>query len=183
MSNSETPPAPAYFPTSTSSPLHPPTELYSKLRNLLEKNGDLIKTQDFTVPPRSGKAWTVPKGAIWRLSTPDGPQVGDLNIWNAHNPRERFWASRTRQLQGSHVMQGDRLWSCLPYMRPMCGMIRDNCLLKDAPGTAKNGGREESRDERGGITKWGGRCHDLLGMYLTSPHLTSPHLTSPHLLE
>jgi hypothetical protein len=45
----------------------------------------------------------------------------------------------------------------------MCGMLRDNCLLRDAPGHAANGGREERRDERGGITKWGGRCHDLLG--------------------
>jgi uncharacterized protein YcgI (DUF1989 family) len=65
-------------------------------------------------------------------------------------------------------MQGDRLWSCLPWMRVLCGMVRDGCLLKDAPvregeEAAKNGGREESRDERGGLTKWGGRCHDLLG--------------------
>jgi uncharacterized protein YcgI (DUF1989 family) len=156
-------PAPAYFPTHADSPLHPPTALYEKLRNLKEENGELVKIQDFVIPPRSGKAWKVPKGAIWRLSTPDGPQVGDLNIWNANNPRERFWASRTRQLQGSHVMEGDRLWSNLPYIRPMCGLIRDNCLLKDAPGSAKNGGREESRDQRGGITKFGGRCHDLLG--------------------
>lgn len=44
-------------------------------------------------------------------------------------------------------------------MRAMCGMLRDNCLLSDAPG----GSREARRDERGGITRFGGRCHDLLG--------------------
>ena len=60
------------------------------------------------VPPRSGRAWNVPAGVIFRLSTPEGPQVGDLNVWNAKDPRERFWAARTRQLQGSHVREGDR---------------------------------------------------------------------------
>ncbi|KAF2845232.1 hypothetical protein T440DRAFT_281357 [Plenodomus tracheiphilus IPT5] len=155
------PPAPAYFPTSSDSPLHPPKELYDKLRNLPSEQ--LIKTQDFTIAPRSGLAWTVSSGCILRLSTPAGPQVGDLNIWNANDPRERFWAARTRQLQGSHVKEGDRLWSNLPFMRPLCGVVRDGCEIKDGEGDSKNGGREEKRDERGGITKWGGRCHDLLG--------------------
>jgi len=41
-------------------------------------------------------------------------------------------------------------------MRPLCGIIEDDCEIK-------NVGREEKRDERGGVTKWGGRCHDLLG--------------------
>ncbi|KAF1947559.1 hypothetical protein EJ02DRAFT_365139 [Clathrospora elynae] len=160
------PPAPAYFPTSAYSPLHPPQSLYSKLRNLNESC--LVKKQDFVIPPRSGRAWKVGQGQIWRLSTPEGPQVGDLNIWNQHDPRERFWAARTRQLQGSHVVEGDRLWSSLPFMRPLCGVVRDGCEIKDAPvgegkGDGKNCGREERRDKRGGVTKWGGRCHDLLG--------------------
>ncbi|KAH7071769.1 meiotic chromosome segregation protein [Paraphoma chrysanthemicola] len=158
----DTPPAPAYFPTSPTSPLHPPTKLYSTLRAL--PSSALLKTQDFLIPPRSGKAWHVPSGCLFRLSTPEGPQVGDLNIWNANNPRERFWAARTRQLQSSHVSQGDRLWSCLPFMRPLCGVVEDGCLLEDAGGGEDGGkGRESRRDERGGVTRWGGRCHDLLG--------------------
>ncbi|RYO43133.1 hypothetical protein AA0111_g382 [Alternaria arborescens] len=156
------PPAPAYFPTSVDSPLHPPTALYTSLRSLSPDN-DLTKTQDFVVPPRSGKAWTVPAGALFRLSTPEGPQVGDLNVWNQHDPREKFWASRTRQLQGSHVVQGDRLWSCLPFMRPLCGLVEDGCEVRDSDGKGNGSGREASRDERGGVTKWGGRCNDLLG--------------------
>lgn len=67
------PPAPAYFPTSADSPLHPPTALYQKLRDL--KPEDLEKKQDFRIPPRSGKAWKVKAGEVWRLSTPEGPQV------------------------------------------------------------------------------------------------------------
>jgi len=96
-----------------------------------------------TIPPRSGWAWPVQAGQVCRLSTPEGAQVGDLNLWNLHNPRERFWASRTRQLQGAHVTTGARLWSCLPYLRPMVTLIADT--LPTAP------------------TPHGGRCHDLLG--------------------
>jgi uncharacterized protein YcgI (DUF1989 family) len=150
------PPAPAYFPTSADSPLHPPTELYARLRELKEGDGVLVKKQDFLIPPRCGKAWKVGKGEIWRLSTPEGPQVGDLNIWNAHDPRERFWAARTRQLQGSHMVEGDRMWSNLPFMRPLCGIIRDGCRLDSV-------GRDEQNDGRTGVTRWNGRCHDLLG--------------------
>ena len=96
------------------------------------------------VSPRSGYAWKVPAGCIFRLTTPDGPQVGDMNLWNLQNPRERFWASRTRQLQASHVSIGDQLWSCLPYLRPMAAIISDSL---------SNYGKDEI----------GGRCHDLLG--------------------
>jgi uncharacterized protein YcgI (DUF1989 family) len=67
------PPAPAYFPTHADSPLHAPNEFYEKLRSLEQK--DLVKKQDFIIPPRSGKAWKVPASSIWRLSTPEGPQV------------------------------------------------------------------------------------------------------------
>jgi uncharacterized protein YcgI (DUF1989 family) len=74
----------------------------------------------------------------------EGPQVGDLNIWNLHNPRERLWASRTRQLQAAHVTTYDRLWSNLPYLRPLV-TITDDSLANY------------------GVDEYGGRVHDLLG--------------------
>jgi uncharacterized protein len=97
-----------------------------------------------TIPIRSGRAWKVPAGHVFRIVTVEGPQVGDLNIWNLHNPRERLWASRTRQLQAAHVTTYDRLWSTLPYLRPLATIISDS--LKDY-----------------GIDEFGGRIHDLLG--------------------
>jgi hypothetical protein len=98
----------------------------------------------FVIPIRSGRAWTVPAGHVWRLITVDGPQVGDLNIWNRHNPRERFWAARTRQLQRAHVSTYDRLWSTLPYLRPLATITSDS--LADY-----------------GVDGEGGRVHDTLG--------------------
>lgn len=111
-------PVPAYLPTSDSSPLVVDRQAYSAIQQ-----ADRTLIEEFTLPIRSGRAWTAPAGSIVRISTPNGPQVGDLNIWNLHNPRERFWASRTRQLHASHVSTHDRLWSCLPYMRPLVTIV------------------------------------------------------------
>ena len=78
------------------------------------------------VPVRSGRAWTAPAGSVVRFSIIEGPQVLDLNIWNARDPRERFWAARTRQFYGAHVTTGDRLWSNLPFLRPLATIVADS---------------------------------------------------------
>ncbi|KAF9002495.1 hypothetical protein BDQ17DRAFT_1356962, partial [Cyathus striatus] len=38
----------------------------------------------------------------------------------------RFWASRTRQLHRAHLTTFDRLWSNLPYLRPMATIVADS---------------------------------------------------------
>lgn len=98
----------------------------------------------FTVPIRSGRAWRIPAGHLCRIVTIEGPQVADLNLWNAADPRERFWASRTKQLHAAHVTTFHRLWSTLPFLRPMATITFDS--LGDY-------GRDAD----------GGRVHDLLG--------------------
>ncbi|KAI4211634.1 MAG: hypothetical protein LQ351_005537 [Letrouitia transgressa] len=138
MAESPRVPRPAYEP-SKGSILHVDREFYGQISSSTAREA----VQSFEIPVRSGKAWTVKKGHVCRLSTPHGPQVGDLNLWARENPRERFWASRTRQLQKSHVTTFDRLWSCLPYLRPMCTITGDSLAgYKDDVG---------------------GRVHDLLG--------------------
>ncbi|KAH6952966.1 hypothetical protein HG530_000400 [Fusarium avenaceum] len=131
-------PVPAYLPAPGSA-LTVDKAVYTAIR---EAPRELI--EEFTLPIRSGKAWKAPAGSVVKISTPEGPQVGDLNIWNAHNPRERFWASRTKQLHASHVSTYDRLWSNLPYMRPLATIITDSL-------------------DWYGEDEHGGRVHDLLG--------------------
>ncbi|RYO92861.1 hypothetical protein DL764_008065 [Monosporascus ibericus] len=131
-------PVPAYLPKA-GSPLTVDEGLYAEIQS-----APRTLIQEFTLPIRSGQAWKAPAGSIVRISTPEGPQVGDLNIWNAHNPRERFWASRTRQLHASHVTTYDKLWSCLPCMRPLVTIIADSFSWY-------------------GEDEHGGRVHDLLG--------------------
>ena len=67
-----------------------------------------------------------------------------MNLWNFNDPRERMWAARTRQLQAAHVTVFDRLWSILPFLRPLVTITGDS--LQDY---GKDGE--------------GGRLHDLLG--------------------
>ncbi|KAG7861320.1 hypothetical protein KL919_002054 [Ogataea angusta] len=135
-------PKAAYLPTSKDSPLYANRDLYDAIAATHEA-GKRELIENVTVPVRSGRAWKVPKGHVCRIVALEGPQVGDLNIWNANNPRERLWASRTRQLHSAHVSVYDRLWSNLPYLRPLCTITGDSIAY--------------------GQDEWGGRCHDLLG--------------------
>lgn len=77
------------------------------------------------VPPREAAMFTVPAGHFFRIESVEGPQVGDLNLWNLNNLEERFFSGKTRALHGTHVGTGDRLWSNLPHLRPMATIIRD----------------------------------------------------------
>jgi uncharacterized protein YcgI (DUF1989 family) len=77
------------------------------------------------VSPRDASTFRVPAGHFFRIVSVDGPQVGDLNLWNANNLGERFFSGKTRALHGTHVSTGDRLWSSLPYLRPLATVTCD----------------------------------------------------------
>ena len=80
---------------------------------------DLTLVKELTVPPRDARAFEVPAGHLFRIVTAEGSQVGDLNLWNASDLRERFYSGKTRALHATHVSIGDRLWSTFPWLRPM----------------------------------------------------------------
>lgn len=132
-------PQPAYLATA-GGPLDVDRGFYSRLADDTDAR-ELV--EELVVPIRSGRAWRVRAGELCRIIVVEGPQVGDLNVWNLHNPRERFWAARTRQLQRAHVSTFDRLWSVLPYLRPMLTITNDTIDY--------------------GLDADGARCHDLLG--------------------
>ncbi len=131
---------PALYDHGPGTPLDVDRAFYGRLAQEVEARR---LVERFVIPIRSGRAWTVPAGHLCRIVAVEGPQVGDFNAWNRHNPRERFWASRTRQLHGTHVTTFDRLWSCLPYLRPMLTITNDTIHY--------------------GIDEDGAGCHDLLG--------------------
>lgn len=80
---------------------------------------------EVVVQPRDGAAFEVPAGHLFRIVSVEGPQVGDLNLWNAHDLSERFFSGKTRALHRTHVTTGDRLWSTLPHLRPMATITHD----------------------------------------------------------
>ena len=91
--------------------------------NSLKKDMQFIKK--IIIPPRSANTIEVPAGCIFRILSVEGPQVGDLNLWNMNNLDEKFYSGKTRALHGTHVGVGDKLWSNFPYMRPMATIITD----------------------------------------------------------
>jgi uncharacterized protein len=85
----------------------------------------LTKIDEVTVAPRDAEAFSVPAGHFFRIIGVDGPQVGDLNLWNINDLSERFFSGKTRQLHATHVSTGDRLWSSLPCLRPLATITHD----------------------------------------------------------
>ena len=77
------------------------------------------------VPAREGACFGVRAGDYFRITSTDGPQVGDFNLWNADDLGERFYSGKTRALHGSHLSTGDRMWSCFPHLRPMATIVAD----------------------------------------------------------
>jgi uncharacterized protein len=92
---------------------------YDDARDGMSKIGETI------VSPREAEAFDVPAGHFFRIVSIEGPQVGDLNLWNAANFSERFFSGKTRALHATHLSTGDRLWSTLPYLRPMATITCD----------------------------------------------------------
>ena len=86
---------------------------------------DLTLVSETIVPPRDARTFSVPAGHLFRIVSIEGPQVGDLNLWNAHDLGERFFSGKTRALHATHVTTGDRLWSTLPYLRPLATITHD----------------------------------------------------------
>jgi uncharacterized protein YcgI (DUF1989 family) len=97
----------------------------SNLGLLQQARESMTKVSEMMVPPRDGKSFEVPAGSFFRIVSVEGPQVGDLNLWNAHDLSERFFSGKTRQLHATHVSTGDRLWSTLPGLRPMATITHD----------------------------------------------------------
>ena len=71
--------------------------LYLAARTTLEPVLDVI------APPREAASFRVPAGSFFRIHSIEGPQVGDLNLWNAHDLAERFYSGKTRALHGTHL--------------------------------------------------------------------------------
>lgn len=114
---------------------------YDEKRQALLK-GEQILLLD--VPKREARCFKVLKGELCRISLPEGPQVGDFNLWNLDNFKERFYSGKTRQLHGSHLRMYDRLWSNFPYLNPMATFVYDTLCQY-------------------GIDKDGGALHDVIG--------------------
>ncbi|WP_417694925.1 urea carboxylase-associated family protein [Roseibium sp.] len=102
------------------------------------------KVGEVVVAPRDAASIEVPAGHFLRVSSVEGAQVGDLNLFNAADLTERFYSGKTRALHGTHVSTGDQLWSNFPTLRPMATVVDDTLNWY-------------------GIDEFGGSVHDVIG--------------------
>ncbi|WP_153770157.1 DUF1989 domain-containing protein [Labrenzia sp. CE80] len=116
----------------------PDLGLYAAARETAEKIDEVL------VAPREAASIKVPAGHFLKMSSVEGPQVGDLNLFNLHDLSERFYSGKTRALHGTHVTTGDRLWSSFPTLRPMATVTTDTL-------------------DWYGIDEFGGSVHDVIG--------------------
>jgi uncharacterized protein len=91
-----------------------------------QARSELRKVDEIIIPPRDAKTFIVPAGHFFRINSVEGPQVGDLNLWNQHDLNECFFSGKTRQLHASHLTRGHRLWSNLPHLRPLATITHDS---------------------------------------------------------
>ena len=103
-----------------------------------------VKSDEVIIAPRDASCFDAPAGSFFRISSIEGAQVGDLNLWNAQNLHERFYSGKTRALHGTHLTQEERMWSCFPYLRPMATVFEDTLAWY-------------------GIDAYGGSVHDVIG--------------------
>lgn len=116
----------------------PDLALYARARDTARKVGEWV------AHPREAAHFRVSAGQFFRITSVEGPQVGDLNLWNAADPAERFYSGKTRALHGSHLTVGDRMWSAFPHLRPMATIVADTLAWY-------------------GVDEYGGRVHDVIG--------------------
>lgn len=102
------------------------------------------KVEEVLVPPRDARCFLVPAGSFFRIVSVEGPQVGDLDLFSAADPTERFYSGKTRALHGTHLSTGDRLWSSFPHFRPMATITEDTL-------------------DWYGFDAFGGSVHDVIG--------------------
>jgi uncharacterized protein YcgI (DUF1989 family) len=109
-----------------------------------EARQNLTKIDEVLAPARDAAVFNVPVGHFFRISSVEGSQVGDLNLWNANDLNEKFYTGKTRALHGTHITTGQQLWSSFPQLRPMATITHDTLGWY-------------------GIDEFGGSVHDVIG--------------------
>ena len=85
----------------------------------------LVKKEEVIIAPRDAKTFEVKFGEFFRIESIDGPQVGDLNLFNLNNLEEKFYSGKTRALYGTHISVGDKMFSSFPYLRSLATITWD----------------------------------------------------------
>ncbi len=92
---------------------------------LLEARKHLVRQKEIIISPRDANTFEVPNGDFFRIESIEGPQVGDLNLFQQNNLDEKFYSGKTRALYGTHISVGDKMYSTIPYLRSLATITWD----------------------------------------------------------
>ena len=104
---------------------YPNDNIDDNLEILHEARKHIEKIDEVIVPPRDAKTFNVKSGNFFRIESIEGPQVGDLNLFQADNLDEKFYSGKTRALYGTHISVGDKMYSSFPYLRSLATITWD----------------------------------------------------------
>ena len=98
---------------------------FDEWKKFLMARANLQLQKKILIQPRTANHFIVNAGEFFRICVSHGSQVGDLNLFNLNNLNEKFFSGKTRALYGTHLSTKDRLWSNIPYFRPMATITHD----------------------------------------------------------
>lgn len=87
------------------------------------KRDQLVSVEKGYIERHSGKGFKVNKGQVFRIIQADGPQIGDVWVFNQHDTKEHFMGHTTFLYEGAYLKQYSQLWSCMPNVRPMATLL------------------------------------------------------------
>lgn len=99
-----------------------PRPFYERLRAARSEHR---LVEEFVIPEVTGRAFVVKRGSTARFVTVEGPQIADVDVFNANDPAERLWANQTLNREGFWLTRFSRLWSNMPRFRPLMTIIED----------------------------------------------------------
>ena len=123
---------------------YPNDNINNNLKILHEARKHIKQIDEVMIPPRDAKTFNVKTGNFFRIESVEGPQVGDLNLFQADNLEEKFYSGKTRALYGTHISVGDKMFSSFPYLRSLATITWDTL-------------------DWYGYDKDGGSVHDIIG--------------------
>lgn len=93
--------------------------------NLRARRDTFRQVDHIAIPKEGGKGFVVRRGQAARLVCIEGPQIADVDVFNADDPREHLWANQTLNREGAHLTTFGRLWGNMPRFRPLMTIIED----------------------------------------------------------
>ncbi|WP_163930315.1 urea carboxylase-associated family protein [Paraferrimonas sp. SM1919] len=114
------------------------TAIDPKYHQLTEQREQFTLVEQGHIAARSGKGFVVKAGQVFRIIQAEGPQIGDVWLFNKNNPKEHFMGHTTFLYEGAYLSQYSQLWSCMPHVRPMATVLVEHSGEPELPDNFRN---------------------------------------------